>query len=129
MSRGYMLNKLSVAVIVVLVSWGGLLQNAFAEHQTEEIPAPVASSAKATITQQDQYEAEIYLEQLDRRLRSLERQVIGLSKLIQKALAVEGIANEGHVLASDAWNLAVEARSLARNADTKANLALKNKGK
>ena len=122
------LKRLCVGLAVIGFSHGLGLQNTFAaEDVVLGPPTQYSVTNSSTIKQStgDPQKKELF--NLSMRIQSLERQIKYMSKMLDRNMMSGVKLNETMELASDAWDLAVEARAIAVRAEGKADQAQKNK--
>lgn len=111
-----------VVLAIIGLGYGFLPQNTWAGEEADRAGSTRNSlnSRRASISAQN-----VDIVDLVIRIEKMERQLKYIIKQISKNLTVGNIAREAHELSSDAWTLAVEARSIAVRAEGKIDRANK----
>lgn len=114
--------NLIVVLVVVGLGYGFVVQNTWAAEEVGIVGSTRNSmnSRRPSISAQN-----VDIVDLVIRIERMERQLKYILKQTGKNLTVSNIAREAQELASDAWTLAVEARSIAVRAEGKIDRANK----
>ena len=116
------MKKLSLSIVFFVCCICFIAQNVNAEEVISGVSPQDTPASESILDMQSTINFQNNkIQNILMRIETLERQVNNLAEVMSKSLTVRNTANDAKMLATESWDLAVEARAIAVRAEEKAD--------